>query len=89
LDNLVSTDLPQYRCHKVVGALKIACIEYLPNNEVMLQFHDKAYGPMQFSLNNKPRPSNDWYFVVYEGGYFSFSPTKDFEDGYTLITEVS
>ncbi|TIL53788.1 MAG: hypothetical protein E5Y83_05725 [Mesorhizobium sp.] len=29
------------------------------------------------------------YFVLYDGGYASWSPSKEFEDGYTLIRDLS
>ena len=82
-----SAPLPQYQCHKKVWGLKIACVEYLPNNMVALQFHNRTFAPIEVSTENRPKPSNDWYYVVYKDGYHSFSPTKAFEDDYTLITE--
>lgn len=78
-------EMPRYQCHKKVWGLKIACVEYLPNNMVALQFHNKAYSPIEVSVENRPKPNNDFYYVVYEDGYHSFSPTKAFEDDYTLI----
>lgn len=79
------TELPKWQCHKVVHALKINVVEYMPDDMVMLQFHDTRFAPIQVSTIRRPKPSNDWYYVVYPDGYFSFSPTKEFEDGYTLI----
>lgn len=82
--------LPQYMCHKKVWALKISVVEYLPGNKVALQFHDTRFGPIIVSVENKPKPSNDWYYVVYPpDGYFSFSPEAEFEAGYTLVQQLS
>lgn len=78
-------ELPKWQCHKVVHALKINVVEYMPDDMVMLQFHDTRFAPIQVSTIRRPKPSNDWYYVVYGDNYFSFSPTKEFEDGYTLI----
>lgn len=76
---------PEYQCHKKVRALKISVVEYLPGERVCLQFHDSRYSPIIVSTMNRPKPNNDFYYVEYERGYFSFSPPEEFEDGYTLI----
>lgn len=45
------------------------------------------YGPffVDAAYMQKHKPQAGGYFVQYEGGYQSFSPAKEFEDGYTLI----
>jgi hypothetical protein len=73
--------LPQYKCHKVVGALKIAKLE---GN--VLTPADPGYAPFivdkEFLRRN---PEAGGYYVVYADGYKSFSPAKAFEEGYTRV----
>lgn len=82
---------PIYVCHKEVRALKIA--EVLDrgtdtttdeNPIVEVRFENDMFEPVVCSLRGKPTPQAGWYLVSYPDGYFSFSPEKSFEDGYTL-----
>lgn len=85
--------LPQYRCHKVVGALKIKDIQRAPSGNATVAYFviPEESGFLPFALDPKaiarymPRPGD--YYVMYEDGYTSLSPAKAFEDGYTLIEE--
>lgn len=84
--------LPQYCCHKQVGALKIKEVQLLddhPAGEVVgkLIFEDPTYPPLALFAGywEKHRPYAEGYYVVYADGYQSFSTKKAFEDGYTLI----
>lgn len=79
--------LPRYQCHKKVYALKIAAIEFEPNL-AKIAFVDEKYAVMY--LNNyrekfKGDENDLGYFIQYDDGYVSWSPSKVFEDGYTLI----
>lgn len=89
-----STNLPQYKSHKIVGALKIKSIlrdgvgenrETDVSTEITPE--EDGYAPFTVSSEymNKHKPQVGGYFVVYEGGYQSFSPADAFENGYTLI----
>ena len=77
------TELPRYKCHKEVHALKIAEVApfhtfqggaiITPSLNAYMAFEvDKAY-------MEKHDPKVGGYFVVYEDGYQSFSPAKAFE----------
>ena len=89
-------EMPKYRCHKVVHALKIAEIErhneHDPNAETdgsaMLTPADTRYAPFRVDHDYmwKHKPEIGGYYVVYRDGYKSFSPAEAFEDGYTLIS---
>lgn len=74
--------LPQYKSHKVVGALKIAKIE---GN--VLTPADPGFAPFlvekEYLQRNTPRAGG--YYVVYADGYKSYSPAAPFEEGYTRI----
>ena len=80
----VSTEMPRYRCHKEVWALKIAKIDgttLTPENERYAPFEvEQAY-------LDKHQPKAGGYYVVYKDGYKSFSPAEAFEDGYSIITK--
>lgn len=87
-----SAEMPRYKSHKTVWALKIAKIEQSPADELAtvdggtwrLIPEDKRYGPITVphSYVEKHQPHAGGYFVVYADGYQSFSPAKAFEDGY-------
>lgn len=76
-------ELPQYRCHKVVGALQIANV----GDDGAVSFVDERYRPVvcDEKMFARFRPSRGDFFVVYEDGYRSFSPRQAFLDGYTII----
>lgn len=82
-------ELPRYRSHKEVWALKIAEVkrgqladgsaEIVPSDEGYQSFRvDRAY-----VLKHDPQPGG--YYVLYGDGYRSFSPAEPFEAGYTLV----
>lgn len=77
-----SKEMPKYRCHKEVWALKIAEVDAFT-----LRFTDDSYEPIyvgpQFVDKYSPRAGG--YLVVYADGYRSYSPAKAFEEGYKLI----
>lgn len=80
--------IPQYKCHKVVRAFKIARIDLSPNTSYLIPVQ-REIAPIPISkhvLENK-NPSQGDYYVLYDDGYFSFSPPKAFEDGYSLLEE--
>ena len=89
--------LPAYKSHKTVRALKIASIEQTPADEPAavaggtwrLIPEDKSYDPITVShsyvLKHNPQPGG--YYVVYADGYASFSPAQAFEEGYTATAE--
>jgi hypothetical protein len=80
-------ELPLYKCHKLVRALKIESI----GPDAQVAFEDTSYSPIKlderlsqrFPLNVNDEAAG--YYVVYEDGYVSWSPTKAFEAGYALV----
>jgi hypothetical protein len=89
-------EMPRYKCHKEVWALKIKEIRQapaeseaqFPGGDWVLVPEDEGYAPFRvghtdFVLKHKPQVGG--YYVVYEDGYASFSPAAAFESGYTLI----
>lgn len=79
-------EIPNYRCHKVVGALKIGTLEYTDDGVRMTPL-DEGFGPvtLDFDWVQKHNPDESGYLVVYEDGYQSYSPAEAFESGYTRI----
>jgi hypothetical protein len=74
----------------MVKALKIECVTHCEPDGLKLDFFDRRYDTLCLSkseMNHKPIPESGWYLVVYEDDYFSFSPEKVFEDGYTQLSE--
>ncbi len=85
-------EMPRYRCHKEVWALKIARVDAGVDqfqDSWIITPEDAVYAPFEVSSEwlRKHNPVAGGYFVVYPGdGYKSFSPAKAFEEGYTRIT---
>lgn len=87
-----SGEMPRYQCHKQVWALKIKEVETTERTaegkyNCYLDFEDARYAPIAVGQEyyEKHKPLAGGYYVVYEGGYKSFSPADAFESGYSLI----
>lgn len=83
-------EMPKYRCHKEVWALKIKEIKYDPNNPLAgaeIIPENTLYGIIEVDIDylNKRNPKVGGYYIVYSDDYKSYSPAKAFEEGYTLI----
>lgn len=92
----VQTEMPRYRCHKEVWALKIKSIEQAQTDQDRrnsggdwyLTPDEDGYGRVMVGHNDyvlKHKPEVGGYYVVYADGYKSYSPAKAFEDGYSLV----
>jgi hypothetical protein len=96
----VAREMPRYKCHKEVWALKIKevppaeTIEALRryshitgSKTVLVRFEDAGYAATTLPIEMFARyiPVKGDYYVVYDDGYKSFSPAKAFEEGYTRI----
>ena len=80
-------EMPQYRSHKEVWALKIKAIEKI-DDAVKLTFEDQGFAARIVTaeeLAHKPVPEAGWYMVQYKDGYLSFSPGATFEEGYKRV----
>jgi len=80
-------EMPKYRCHKEVRALKIKEV-WITDRAARLAFEEPGYAPVEvpreWYWKHSPVPGG--YYVTYEDGYTSYSPAKAFEDGYTRIS---
>ena len=90
----VGTEMPRYKCHKEVWALKIEKVTLDAEGEdresdgsATITPIEYPYMPFYVSAEyvRKHRPQPGGYYVVYKDGYESFSPAEAFEDGYTRI----
>lgn len=89
----MSAPLPKYRSHKDVSAMKIAAIQFEQDGSARIapSATDKGCGMVDTKPGYRERFKADLhsddlgYYVVYADGYESWSPTKAFEEGYTLI----
>ncbi len=90
-------EMPRYKSHKEVHALKIAAVE-LDSTEAKAENRetdgsariipsDAGYAPFRVdhAYVRKHNPQAGGYYVVYEDGYTSWSPAEAFESGYTRI----
>jgi hypothetical protein len=84
-----SRELPRYRCHKEVWALKIKAVEIKPDGMAILTPCDQRYEAflVEKEYVDKHKPVADGYFVVYQDGYKSWSPAGPFESGYKGISD--
>lgn len=95
--DIVTKEMPQYKSHKLIWALKIREIVFdsdlakTENRETdgsaTIIPEDKEYAPFKvdhaYCRKHQPKPGG--YYVVYKDGYKSWSPADAFEDGYTKI----
>jgi len=80
-------EMPKYRCHKVVHALKIKEILFDEMEGYSILPEDARFAAFEIDMDylEKHNPQEGGYYVVYEDGYKSFSPAEAFEGGYTKI----
>jgi len=83
------TELPRYRCHKEVWALKIGLVVCDRSGGALLVPEDTTYGSVEVSREYVERhhPHSPGYYVVYKDGYTSWSPVDAFEEGYTRMED--
>jgi len=87
--------IPRYQSHKVVGALKIGAVIEVEIDEGIVTFEpeDKSLGiervmtrPGWLDRFEGDIGADDLgYWVQYEDGFSSWSPTDAFESGYSRI----
>lgn len=82
-------EMPKYRSHKVVHALKIAGVEVHEDRSATIAPQDQSYAQLKTRKGWADRFEGDehdlGYYVVYPDGFTSWSPTEAFEKGYSLL----
>lgn len=88
--------MKQYKCHKVVVAGKITDLRSPGSYEFLVGIADQET-PVSLTeaefvrvggAREKAEDEDLGYLVIYEDGYKSWSPSKAFEDGYSLLVPV-
>ncbi len=94
----INDGLPRYKCHKIVQAVKISSIIYdkdLAREEnrdtdgsatILTSEPNRSEFKVDKHYLKKHNPQMEGYYVIYKDGYESWSPAKEFEEGYTQIT---
>lgn len=92
-----AAEMPRYRSHKEVWALKIQRIKFdsdvaqeenrETDGSATIYPEEKGYAPIKVNREyvSKHNPQAGGYYVVYADGYKSWSPAEAFEDGYTRV----
>ena len=87
MDDGPSIEMPRYKSHKTVHALKIKGVNAIDDGSIVLTFEEQNYAGLkrdnEWAVKHKPEVGG--YYVVYADGYTSYSPAKAFEEGYTRI----
>ena len=83
-------ELPKYKSHKEVWALRIKEIVVNPNGSRDLFFEEEGYNPLNVGEDYVRRlnPSAGGYYLKYKDGSESFRGAEAFEEGNTLIEEA-
>lgn len=87
----VQRQMPRYKCHKEVHALKIAAIGKCENDDVwIITPSDIGFAPFHVTQHymDKHDPRAGGYYVVSEDNYKSYSPAKVFEEEHALGGEA-
>lgn len=84
--NVPVMELPRYKCHKEVWALKIKKMDFTASG-VLVTPEEGRYAPFPVSdaYVMKHKPEVGGYYVRYKDGYESYSPAQAFEEGYTRL----
>jgi hypothetical protein len=88
---IAPSELPRYRCHKVVRAAKIVRVGRvegeMSDSGLRVLVFEEPLGEMvvsaQFVTKHVPRAGQ--MLVIYEDDYQSISPAAAFEAGYTRL----
>lgn len=80
------SNLSRYQCHKQVNAVKISAIEFDAVGAAIIACTGGSVNTNSgFRERFKGSEADLGYYVVYDDGYESWSPTRAFEEGYTEL----
>jgi hypothetical protein len=86
-----TSNMPTYKCHKIVHALEVANVGHFHRNPEMgelirtITFVDGTSRDISEKVFRRTLPDKGWFYVVYDEDYESFAPGPTFLSGYTLI----
>lgn len=82
-------EMPKYKCNKLVHALKIAEARVNDDETVTITPDDDGFAAFttdkDFSSRFNGNENDFGYFIVYDDGYKSWSPSAAFESGYSRL----
>lgn len=82
-------EMPKYQSHKKVWALKIAGVEATEDGTATIAPEEPGYDAFTTRSGWYDRFEGDesdlGYYVVYQDGFSSWSPSEAFESGYTKV----
>ncbi|MNU19524.1 hypothetical protein D3C71_77530 [compost metagenome] len=83
-----STEMPRYKSHKEVWAMKITHIDYGTRTLTLKSgvFISSVVIDDTWMRNNCDGDVTGGYYVVYDNGHKSWSPAESFEKGYTQVS---
>jgi len=91
-----SRQMPRYKCHKVVQALQIKAIirdgegeNRETDGSAMIVPMEEGYEPFKvdFDYMHRNKPQIGGFYVVHKDGCKSFSPAREFYDGYVSMDD--
>jgi hypothetical protein len=81
--------IPRYKSHKIVGAMEISDIRPVPGAHYEFKYKETGEKVTSYSASDKLfsryTPVVGDFLVFYPNDYQSFSPRKEFLDGYSAI----
>lgn len=79
--------MQRYQCHKIVEAERVGNVYSKPDEGGWRSVILENGSPEVVMCKRSDEEFAAGYIVRYADGYVSWSPSKVFEDGYTLIVE--
>ncbi|MBB05870.1 MAG: hypothetical protein CML03_10180 [Pseudooceanicola sp.] len=82
-------EMPRYRSHKKVWTLKITALEIHEDKSATIAPEEKRFSPFTtrpgWAERFEGSEEDRGYYVQHADGFTSWSPSKPFEAGYSLI----
>ncbi len=89
-EDIPQREMPKYKCHKVVWAMKIKAVGAVESAEWSSLTPEEEGLPsvtVSKAYIDKHNPKVGDYYVKYEDGYESWSLAEAFEQGYTKVPD--
>lgn len=86
-DSVDSIEMPKYKFYKEVHALKIKLVSLTDDGSGLITPDDERFAEFKVnkSFMDDQNPAIGGYYVVYGGGYKSFSSADVFERSYEIL----
>jgi hypothetical protein len=84
-----TADLPRFQSIKQVRASQIKAVTILADGGANLYLADPVIMQVTAEYMEKHKPEAGGFFVLYDGGYQSYSSAKPFKTGYVKIPDFA